>query len=101
MPREIRIFLSTPSDVVEERRALAALVEEINDVVAFLAPERDVRLKLLHYETDAYPDVGGPQSVIDEQIPLDYEIYLGVLWKRAGTPTKHAHRGTSAGVDSA
>jgi hypothetical protein len=94
VPREIRIFLSTPSDIVEERRALAALVAEINDVVVFLAPERDIRLKLLHYETDAYPDVGGPQAVIDEQIPLDYDIYLGVMWKRAGTPTKDADSGT-------
>jgi hypothetical protein len=94
LPREIRIFLSTPSDIVEERRALAALVAEINDVVVFLAPERDIRLKLLHYETDAYPDVGGPQAVIDGQIPLDYDIYLGVMWKRAGTPTKDADSGT-------
>lgn len=89
MPREIRIFLSTPSDIVEERRALAALVAEINDVVAFLAPERDVHLKLLSYETDAYPDVGGAQNVIDGQISVDdYDIYLGIMWKRAGTPTK-------------
>jgi hypothetical protein len=93
VPREIRIFLSTPSDIVEERRALAALVAEINDVVAFLAPEREVRLKLLHYETDSFPDVGGPQTVIDDQIP-DYDIYLGVMWKRAGTPTKDADSGT-------
>lgn len=75
MPREIRIFLSTPSDIVEERRALAALVAEINDVVAFLAPERDVHLKLLSYETDAHPDVGGAQNVIDGQISVDdYDI---------------------------
>lgn len=43
MPREIRIFLSTPSDIVEEKRALAALAAEINDVVAFLAPESTLR----------------------------------------------------------
>ncbi|MGE0580025.1 MAG: hypothetical protein AB7F22_31605 [Reyranella sp.] len=94
MPREIRIFLSTPSDIVEERRELASLIAEINDVVVFLAPERDFRLKLLHYETDAYPDVGGPQTVIDGQIPLNYDIYFGIMWRRAGTPTKDADSGT-------
>jgi hypothetical protein len=92
--REIRIFLSTPSDIVEERQALSALVAEINDVVAFLAPERNVRLKLVHYETDSYPDVGRPQDVIDEQIPVNYDIYVGIMWKRAGTPTKTAPSGT-------
>jgi hypothetical protein len=92
--REIRIFLSTPSDIAEERQALSALVAEINDVVAFLAPERNVHLKLIHYETDAYPNAGRPQDVIDEQIPVNYDIYVGIMWKRAGTPTRTAPSGT-------
>src|SRR5262249_14995925 len=92
--REIRIFLSTPSDIDDERHALQALIAEINDVVAFLAPERSVQLKLIHYETDAYPDAGRPQVVIDEHIPPTYDIYFGVMWKRAGTPTPAADSGT-------
>lgn len=101
MERQIRIFLSTPSDVSEERRALAGLVNEINDVVAFLAPEREVRLELVHYETHVYPDVGGPQSVIDRQIPVDYDIHFGIMWKRAGTPTDKADSGTIHEFDRA
>ncbi|UVK55370.1 hypothetical protein DBIPINDM_001878 [Mesorhizobium sp. AR02] len=98
----IRIFLSTPSDVDEERRSLAALISEINDVVTFLAPERNVRLELIHYETHAYPDMGGrPQQIIDRLIPIDYDIHLGVMWKRCGTPTQTADSGTIHEFDRA
>jgi hypothetical protein len=93
--RTIRIFLSTPSDVEEERRALAAVVAETNDVIAFLAPEREVRLELIHYKTHAYPDVGGTaQAVVDHQIPGDYDIHFGIMWKRCGTPTNGRQSGT-------
>jgi hypothetical protein len=100
-PRIIRIFLSTPSDIVDERRAFVALVAEVNDVVSFLAPERNVQLKALQYQTDVYPDiVGNAQEVVDSQIPEDYDIHLGIMWKRAGTPTKGAPSGTrSPGED--
>lgn len=90
----IKIFLSTPSDVDTERVALGALVSEINDVVTFLAPERDMRLELIHYQTHSYPDVGKPQHVIDEQVPIDYDIHFGVMWRRCGTPTGTADSGT-------
>lgn len=92
--RVVRIFLSTPSDVDLERVELANLVREINDTIQFLAPEQEIRLELVHYETHAFPDVGAPQDVIDRQIPIDFEIYLGIMWKRAGTPTGGHPSGT-------
>jgi hypothetical protein len=92
--RTIRIFLSTPSDVEDERDALGALVSEINDVVTFLAPERNVRLELVHYQTHTYPDIGSPQQVIDRLIPVDYDIHFGIMWKRCGTPTETEDSGT-------
>jgi hypothetical protein len=39
-PKTIRIFLASPSDVEEERDALSAFIQEINDVLAFLVPDR-------------------------------------------------------------
>jgi len=94
-PRQVRIFVSTPSDVQDERKALRSLVAEINDVVMFLAPERNVTLRLVDYKGDAHPDVGDePQAVIDRQIPPDYDIHFGVMWKRCGTATKGADSGT-------
>ena len=92
--RVIHIFFSTPSDVEDERVQLAALVRDINDTIQYIAPEREVRLELVSYETHAFPDIGKPQDVIDRQIPLDFDIYFGIMWKRAGTPTGDSPSGT-------
>jgi hypothetical protein len=92
--RVVRIFLSTPSDVDDEQTQVANLVRDLNETVQFLAPSQDVRFELVRYQTHAFPDVGPPQEVIDRQIPVDYDLYLGIMWKRAGTPTADAASGT-------
>lgn len=94
MTRKVRIFLSSPSDVMAEQLAVVALTKEINDVIAFLAPELDVELEVLRYQDDVYPDVGRPQDVVDRQIPQDFDIHLGIMWMRAGTRTANAPSGT-------
>jgi hypothetical protein len=92
--RVIKIFLASPSDVETERDALSSLIREINDVLAFLVPERSLRLELLRYETHTYPDIGQAQEVINRQIPSEYDIFIGVMWKRCGTPTASSQSGT-------
>lgn len=92
--RVVRIFLSTPSDVELERVQVQHFVRDVNETLQFLDPQRDVRIEVVHYETHAFPDVGSPQAVIDRQIPVDYDIYLGIMWKRAGTPTLGSPSGT-------
>jgi hypothetical protein len=86
--------LASPSDVASERDALSSLIREVNDVLAFLVPDRELRLELLRYETHTYPDVGQAQEVINKQIPPEYDIFIGVMWKRCGTPTATAQSGT-------
>lgn len=93
-PRKIKIFVASPSDVQEERETLARLVAEINDTLAYLVPEKELSLELVRYETHAYPDLGRPQDVIDREIPIDYDILVGVMWRRAGTPTAKYPSGT-------
>jgi hypothetical protein len=92
--RHIKVFLASPSDVQAERESLARLIADINDVLTFLAPEPRITLELVRYETHAYPDIGQPQEVINRQIPIDYDIFIGVMWRRCGTPTKTAKSGT-------
>lgn len=93
-PRTIKVFVASPSDVVEERNALAKLIADINDVLAYLAPEKSLTLELVRYETHSYPDIGAPQDVINREIPVDYDIFIGVMWKRLGTPTATDPSGT-------
>src|SRR5215475_12704968 len=93
-PRTLKVFLASPGDVKEERAALARLVRDINDVLAFLAPEKHLTLELVRYETHTFPDLGQPQEVINRQIPVDYDIFVGVMWSRSGTPTATEASGT-------
>ena len=93
-PRTLKVFLASPNDVLEERAALARLVRDINDVLAFLAPEKHLTLELVRYETHTFPDLGRPQEVINRQIPVDYDIFIGVMWGRCGTATETAASGT-------
>ncbi len=94
MTRTIRLFLSSPSDVLSVQRSVMALAAETNDVLAFLAPQLDVRLEVVRYQDDVYPDVGRPQEVVDRQIPQDYDIHLGIMWMRCGTATANEKSGT-------
>jgi len=93
-PRVLRVFVASPDDVAQERDTLAKLLADINDVLVYLAPEKGLRLELVRYETHSYPDIGAPQEVINREIPVDYDIFVGIMWKRAGTPTSTAPSGT-------
>jgi Domain of unknown function (DUF4062) len=92
--RPIRIFVASPGDVGTERTSLARVVEDINLTMASLAPEKGVQLELLRWETHVHPALGEePQLVIDKQIGA-YDILIGIIWKRFGTPTTDASSGT-------
>jgi Domain of unknown function (DUF4062) len=94
MPRSeivIRVFVASPSDVNEERASLESVIGEVNSAIYHLG----VRLELIKWETNTYPEFGqDPQDVINRQIQDNYDIFIGVLWGRFGTPTKRAQSGT-------
>lgn len=88
----IRIFVSSPSDVAAERTVLDEVVERINRTDG---NERKVRLELWKWETDTVPQIGPkPQTVIDNQMPAHYGVYLGIMKHRFGTPTGRHGSGT-------
>lgn len=93
-PRTIKVFVASPGDVLEERNALAKLIADTNDVLAYLAPEKQLTLELVRYETHSYPDLGAPQEVINREIPVDYDIFIGIMWRRIGTATATDPSGT-------
>ncbi|MFT7841731.1 hypothetical protein Q5530_36820 [Saccharothrix sp. BKS2] len=46
-------------------------------------------------ETHTHPDLGDhPQRVVDEQLGADFDVFVGIMWSRFGTPTWRAGSGT-------
>lgn len=88
----LSVFVASPSDVDEERNRLEDVIRELN---ILWAKELGIRLELLRWETHAHPSFGeDAQAVINEQIPNDYDLFIGLMWYRFGTPTDRAGSGT-------
>ncbi len=88
----LSVFVASPSDVDEERNRLEDVIRELNTA---WARDLGIRLELIRWETHAYPSFGeDPQAVINEQIPQDFDLFIGLMWYRFGTPTGRAGSGT-------
>jgi len=88
----LSIFLASPSDVSDERGRVDAFVDEWNNL---WSEDIGVHLRLVRWETHAYPAVGADgQDVINTQIGEEYDVFLGIMWKRFGTPTGRSASGT-------
>ncbi|MEC4684472.1 MAG: hypothetical protein VST71_01900 [Nitrospirota bacterium] len=88
----LSVFVASPSDVDEERSCLEEVIRDFNTA---WARELGIRLELIRWETHAYPSFGeDPQAVINEQIPDDYDLFIGLMWYRFGTSTGRAGSGT-------
>lgn len=95
MPRKdtiIRVFLASPDDVRDERDILS---ENIDDFNAENSESMRVRFDLIDWKRHISPGVGeDAQAVINEQVAGKYDIFIGILWNRIGTPTKRSGSGT-------
>ncbi|WP_449420564.1 hypothetical protein [Phormidium nigroviride] len=90
---KLKIFLASPSDVAKERDYVIEVIEEINRTIA---PSKDVILEVVSSK-HTFPGYGQDgQSVLNKQIGTmkEYEIFIGIMWNRVGTPTKRAPSGT-------
>jgi WD40 repeat protein len=88
-PKLVRIFISSPRDVAEERRAAAELIEqELAKREAFRKP---LKLDVFRYD-DPHSDTPfladrSPQKSVDQRLQsADAEIVVAILWARMGTP---------------
>lgn len=96
--RTIKVFIASTSDLEDERDRASLVVTELGRAIG---PPHNLDLKPIRWETHAWPDVGeDSQDVINRQIG-DFDIFIGVLWKRFGTPTKRAESGTEEEFDRA
>lgn len=97
MPKRTKTFtvvVSSPSDMDTERAIVDEVVDELNRT---WKGSRNVRLESFLWERDVSAGMGeDPQSVIDDEMPDEYDIYLGLLWKRFGEPTHGYGSGTES-----
>ena len=53
------------------------------------------RLEVVNWRSHAIPGAGpDPQSVINASMPDEYDVFVGIMWTRFGTPTGRAGSGT-------
>lgn len=89
--RWVTVFISCPGDLSDAKRAVAEAVEEVSRLFA----PHGIEVKSWRHETDGMPGLGSdPQTVVNEQMPTEYDIYVGLMWSRLGTPTPRAPSGT-------
>ncbi len=88
----ITVFVASPGDVDAERGKLEDVIRELNTT---WSRQLSIRLDLARWETHAYPGFGADaQDVINNQIPADYDLFVGIMWCRYGTPTGRTGSGT-------
>lgn len=89
---EMRCFIASPGDTVEERNACEEVFEEINHG---LGRSIGFRIVSLRWEKDVYPGVAEyGQQVINRQVEGKYDLFVGIMKSRFGTPTPQAGSGT-------
>jgi|GEM_PF-4450829 len=84
----LTIFMASPGDVAQERAALADVVNSINQRVAY---SLGWELELRGWE-NTVPGMGRPQSRINPEV-RECDVFIGILWKRWGTPTGESSSG--------
>lgn len=88
-----KAFIASPSDTEQERNLCDKIFDEINsglgDIYKF-------RIESLKWEKDVRPTINDKdgQLTIFEQIGESFQIFIGIMNKRFGSPTPRAGSGT-------
>lgn len=77
----IRAFLASPGDLQEERKAIREVVDEFNES---WANELGYQVELIGWE-ETVAGFGRPQHLINQDLDR-CDLFLGMIWKRWGTP---------------
>jgi Domain of unknown function (DUF4062) len=77
----VKIFLASPGDLQEERQAAKAVVDEFNKQ---WADRLGIHVELVGWE-DTVSRYGRPQELINQELDR-CEAFIGIIWKRWGSP---------------
>ena len=96
MKRKIELYdvlLSCPGDAYEV--CFGAVRDAISRFNDRAEQYRGIRLNLLHWSSDSFPQAGKPaQQLLNAQIVDKADIAIAIFWTRFGTPTDGYGSGT-------
>ncbi len=93
----LRVFVASPGDVAAELEHVKTVADELNRGIAAQA---GFVLDVVRWETHARPDMGRAEQLILDQIG-QCDLFIGIMWRRFGTPTGVAGSGTEEEFDHA
>src|SRR5688572_3251869 len=80
--QKLRIFSVAPSDMTVERTKIEGIALRLKP----LADSLNIVLEIIDWRA-VVPDMGRPEQVILDQInPTSWDVLIGILWHRFGTP---------------
>ena len=85
----LRLFVASPGDVSAERDVVEMVAGEVNESPQEIAGL--FQIEVLRWE-NARPSGGRPQQEIFDQLG-PYDLFVGILWTRCGTPSGHDEHG--------
>lgn len=88
-----KIFIASPSDTNSERAVCDKVFNELNKS---LGEVYGFRLESLKWENDVRPSIQAKegQAIINAQIGDSYNIFIGIMSRKFGSPTSSAESGT-------
>ena len=93
IPKQIlKCFIASPSDTSTERDICERVFDELN---RSLGVPYNVELQSVRWEKDVRPGIGEDgQAVINEQVGDQYDLFIGIMYTKFGSPTNRADSGT-------
>lgn len=98
--KKLKIFIASPGDVKEDRQIVIYVGEELRRTLGDIF---NAEIEVVCWETHAWPDFGkDAQDVINQEIEIgEHDIFIGIMWRRFGTPTNRAESGTDEEFEKA
>lgn len=80
----IKVFISCPNDLDDERKIVREVCKGISNVTC---SKKNIEVKPIDYKENIIPIItdSDAQAVIDDQLDKErYDIYIGIMWHRFG-----------------
>ncbi|SHF15657.1 protein of unknown function [Litoreibacter ascidiaceicola] len=89
---EVSVFISSTSEMDAEREICLEVIDDLNRI---RGRNESFILAPLNWKRDVSSEFGAaPQQIVNSQIGDEYDIFIGFLCSRFGTPTEEYESGT-------